>query len=139
MGAKLISAVDELKNLSAGRRIKTPSPDDNVISEYEKEVGFSFSDEYRFFLKEASAIFFGVVEPLVLTRERNDRSELRSAVIAAREIGLPHDWLPICEDNGDYYCIIPDGKIRFWSPDGVATESWADLAEWVSKVWISRG
>ncbi|MGT0246464.1 SMI1/KNR4 family protein [Burkholderia pyrrocinia] len=139
MDAKLVSAIDELKILSAGKRIKTPAPDDVLISNYEKEIGFSFSDEYRLFLKDASTIFFGVMEPLVVTDERNDRCELSLAIQKARQIGLPFDWLPICEDNGDYYCIIPDGKIRFWSPDGVTVESWASLAEWINDVWISRG
>ncbi|WP_193101353.1 SMI1/KNR4 family protein [Burkholderia sp. Z1] len=139
MDAKLVSAIDELKILSAGTRIKTPAPDDTLISEYEKDVGFSFSEEYRLFLKDASTIFFGVMEPLVITSERNDRCELSSAIQKARQIGLPFDWLPICEDNGDYYCIVPDGKIRFWSPDGVTAESWAGLAEWINDVWISRG
>ncbi|MGK8208889.1 SMI1/KNR4 family protein [Burkholderia cenocepacia] len=73
MGAKLVSAINTLKILSAGRRIKTPAPDDFLVSEYENEVGFSFSDEYRFLLKEASTIFFGVIELLVIVGERSDR------------------------------------------------------------------
>ncbi|WP_081067688.1 SMI1/KNR4 family protein [Burkholderia stagnalis] len=137
MDAKLIAAIDELKNLSAGRRIKTPAPDDELLSEYESEIGFSFSDEYRLFLKDASTIFFGTKEPLVVTRERDDRCELLAAIQEARRIGLPRDWIPICEDNGDYYCIVPGGQIRFWSQDGSTTESWPDLADWVKEVWIS--
>lgn len=91
------------------------------------------------FLKHASTIFFGVIEPLVIAIGRDGRCELISAIRKARQVGLPSNWLPICEDNGDYYCIIPGGQIRFWSPDGTTTESWADLAEWIEEVWISRG
>ncbi|WP_373687588.1 hypothetical protein [Acinetobacter sp. YH01010] len=25
---------------------------------------------------------------------------------------MPEDWLPICEDNGSYYCLSPNHKIR---------------------------
>ncbi|WP_196479972.1 HNH endonuclease [Burkholderia pseudomultivorans] len=80
MGAKLVFAINTLKILSAERRIKTLAPDDFLMSEYENEVGFSFSDEYRFFLKEASTIFFGVIEPLVIVGERSGRCELKSEI-----------------------------------------------------------
>lgn len=137
MNTKILKVIDELKILSAGRKIKTPAPDDTLLSEYEKDVGFVFSDEYRFFLKNASNIFFGTKEPLIATREKKDRCELSTAIQEARQIGVPADWLPICEDNGDYYCIVPGGEIRFWSHDGATTESWQDLADWIKDVWIS--
>ncbi|NTZ81709.1 SMI1/KNR4 family protein [Burkholderia metallica] len=137
MNIKLFKVIDDLKILSAGRRIKTPAPDDALLSEYENDIGFVFSDEYKFFLKNASTIFFGTKEPLIATRAKKDRSELSAALQEARQIGVPADWLPICEDNGDYYCIVPGGQIRFWSHDGVTTESWQDLADWIKDVWIS--
>lgn len=31
----------------------------------------------------------------------------------ARQVGVPYDWLPSCEDNGDCGCIFPDGKLPF--------------------------
>ena len=46
-------------------------------------------------------------------------------------------WLPICEDNGDYFCIVPGGQIRYWSPDGGTDESWPNLASWIKDVWIA--
>ncbi|WP_197338991.1 SMI1/KNR4 family protein [Ralstonia solanacearum] len=139
MGGKLIEAIQELKALSRGRVTSTPLPDDDFISEYESEVGFLFHEEYKYFLKHASNIFFGTKDPLVVTRDRTDRSELRNAIHEGREFGIPHDWLPICEDNGDYYCITPNGQIRFWSGNGVEKESWKDIATWVKEVWIAEG
>jgi hypothetical protein len=52
-------------------------------------------------------------------------------------LGLPRDCLPICEDNDDYYCILPDGRLKFGSKDGPTGESWPSLAEWIREVWIS--
>ncbi|WP_208456794.1 SMI1/KNR4 family protein [Burkholderia sp. BCC0397] len=137
VNAELSIAVDKLKALSTGRKIAAPAPDDALLSEYEKDIGFVFSDEYKFFLKNASTIFFGTKEPLIATCAKKDRCELSAALQEARQIGVPADWLPICEDNGDYYCIVPGGQIRFWSHDGVTTESWQDLADWIKDVWIS--
>ncbi len=139
MEKKLVEAIEELKALSGGRVTNVPLPDDELISEYEAEVGFLFSEEYKYFLKQASNIFFGTKDPLVVTHGRTDRSELSNAIGEGRGMGIPHDWLPICEDNGDYYCIMPNGEIRFWSGNGVANESWPDLATWVKGVWIAEG
>ena len=51
---------------------------------------------------------------------------------------LPRDLLPICEDNGDYYCMNAVGEVVYWSHDGVSDEKWSDLATWIRKVWIAR-
>ncbi|MDB0529726.1 SMI1/KNR4 family protein [Ralstonia solanacearum] len=139
MGGKLVEAIRELKRLSGGRVTSAPLPGDDLISEYESEVGFLFPEEYKYFLKHASNIFFGTKDPLVVTRDRTDRSELRNAICEGGKMGVPHDWLPICGDNGDYYCIMPNRRVRFWSGNGVTKESWQDIATWVREVWIAEG
>lgn len=70
---------------------------------------------------------------------KEEYGELRFALKQARELGVPHDWLPICEDNGNYYCITPDGKIRYWDHNGATTEEWSNLAVWVKEVWAEGG
>jgi hypothetical protein len=51
---------------------------------------------------------------------------------------VPSELVPICEDNADYYCMTPDGRVIFWShemqaPSGV---EWSDLASWIEEVWM---
>ncbi len=139
MNYTLHDAIAELKRLSQGKTNRVPLPDDRLISEYEQDIGFKFSDDFKLFLKEASNVFFGTKDPLVITSGKTSRGELSSAIEQGRLIGLPHDWLPICEDNGDYYCIVASGQIRFWSGNGPSDESWPDLATWIKKVWIEEG
>lgn len=45
---------------------------------------------------------------------------------------------PFCEDNGDYYCFAPDGRIGLLSHDGLRRGSWPDLAHWIQQVWIDE-
>jgi hypothetical protein len=52
---------------------------------------------------------------------------------------VPRKLLPICEDNGDYYCMNKKGEIVFWSADGASDEKWKDLATWIEEVWIGEG
>ena len=46
------------------------------------------------------------------------------------------EFIPFCEDNGDYYCFAPDGHVELWSHDGLRGGSWPDLAHWIQEVWI---
>lgn len=138
MDQKLVEAIDELIMASEGEVIKVAPPDDGLIDEYESQLGIKFCDEYRFFLKNASVIFFGSIEPLILSRDRNIRGELAQAIHNARQMGVPSNWLPICEDNGDYYCIDQSGSVRFWSGNGVSAERWPTLADWIKNVWLGE-
>lgn len=129
--------ISEVNRLDDPRKRKIPLPDDALIARYEAATGFEFSEDYKKFLKSISNAFIGYLSPLTLNEEMGGvYGELRSAIEQGRSAGLPHDWLPICEDNGDYYCIAPDGKIHFWDHNGPTTETWPDLATWANDVWL---
>ena len=133
---KLNDVISEIEHLSNGERNNVPLPDDALISQYEKEIGFIFSDDYKEVLKKISNIFYGTIDLLTVTKDKKYHGELSQVLNDAREQGLPRDWLPICEDNGSYYCIDNKGKIRYWTTDGYSEESWSDLASWIKQVWI---
>ncbi len=131
----IYAVIDELKILS-DKQINVPRPIDSLISSYEENIGFVFSRDYKIFLKHASNIIYGALEPLLITDKRNDPRELETSLQEGRAIGLPEDLLPICEDNSDYYCLTKDNKVRFWSHDGTSNEEWPNLASWIKEVWI---
>ena len=136
MKGNLEQVINELITLSGDERNNIPLPNDDLISQYEKETGFTFSDEYRKVLKEIGNLFYGTIELLSLTKDKKYYGELASALSDAREQGLPETWLPICEDNGSYYCLTPEGVIRYWTTDGYSNDHWPDLATWIDEVWV---
>lgn len=136
MSSKLDNVINELKIISCNARSHLPLPDDELISQYEKNIGFNFSDDYKKVIKEVGNVFFGTIDLLSLTKDKKYSGELEQVLNDARTQGLPEDWLPICEDNGSYYCITPTGRIRYWTLDGHSEDSWPDLACWIKEVWI---
>ena len=88
--SELIEAIDELKKQSQGRVTKITPPDDTLLDEYEDIIRFKFSDEYRYFLKSASNIFYGITEPLVVTRGADARGE--SGRILQGPAHQPRHW-----------------------------------------------
>ncbi|MBP0583481.1 SMI1/KNR4 family protein [Labrys sp. LIt4] len=132
------AAIDELKDV----RLKLPKeqylPDDAVLDRYESEVGIKFSEDYRKFAKEAIDSIHNGMDALRITPDHSSPRELITALQNGRKIGLPNDWLPISEDNGNYYCITPNGKVRYWSHDGSANEEWDDIGSWIHEVWLGE-
>ena len=107
-----------------------------VLASYEREIGFIFPEDYKKVLKEVSNIFYGTLELASITNNKEYYRELSIVLSDAREQGLPNNWLPICEDNGSYYCLVPSNEIRYWTADGYSDEIWLNLAEWIKQVWI---
>ncbi|MCU6668788.1 SMI1/KNR4 family protein [Enterobacteriaceae bacterium H4N4] len=136
MTDSLNDVIEELKVVSGNERSNVPLPDDTIISQYEEEVGFSFSLGYKKLLQEVGNISYGTIELLSVTVDKKFHGELSTAINDAKEIGVPASWLPICEDNGSYYCIDPQGRVRYWTGDGASEEQWHDLAAWVKDVWL---
>jgi hypothetical protein len=129
------TVIEKLKGLSIDTPIKAKLPDDLLIDEYEKKLGLKFPVDYRKFLKEASHVFVGTLSPLTVSENYNVYGEVYYSFIELNNLGF-RDLLPICEDNGDYYCLAEDASVVFISHDGYIDESWPDLATWIEKVWI---
>ncbi|WP_080115825.1 SMI1/KNR4 family protein [Pseudomonas syringae] len=136
MQINISTAIAELKVCRIPLPLHQQLPDDELINAYEHELGVSFPSDYKTFVKEASDSICNGKDVLRLTANRDSPRELLNAVIEARQQGLPDSWIPVCEDNGNYYCILEDGTVRYWSHDGSSNESWPNLASWIKQAWI---
>ncbi len=113
-----------------------PLPDDDVIRYVEDEIGLKLSADYRYLVQNAGNIVLSK-ELLYLRADREGRCNILPSVASARESGVPRDWLPICQDNGDYYCLLPDGSVQLWSHDQMFEGHWFDLSDWVLDCFIN--
>jgi len=111
-------------------------PTEAEVSAAEKRLNVKFHEDYRRFLLEASDVVVGSLEPAMVASDCGYLNLCEIAEYAWDEMELPLTLLPICEDNGDYYCLNKKGEIEFWTPDGAANEKWDSLAVWIKEVWI---
>lgn len=138
MSADIKSAISILKKVRLNLPAKQALPDDNLLDIYQKDMGVRFPEDYRTFLKEASDSIFGGKDALMVTSARSHPRELIVTAKEAWSIGVPRTWIPICEDNGNYYCVLDSGEVRYWSHDGISMESWPTVGDWIKNVWIER-
>lgn len=132
----LEEVIKELRALNepVPKPLRLPSPAE--IAEIENRLRISFHSDYKSYLLKASDVVYGVLEPCTVT-DKNDPTYLVSVAEDAWNLaGLPKDVLPICENNGDYYCMNSKGEIVFWSHNGISDEKWNNLATWIQDVWI---
>ena len=133
---KIEEAIQNLRDLneSLPKPMRLPSVDE--IEEIEQELSVKFHADYSKYLREASDVVFGVLEPATITDPESHTYLPRVARTAWTQMGVPQDLLPICEDNGDYYCMNGAGEVVFWSHNGLTDEKWSNLATWIQEVWL---
>jgi hypothetical protein len=112
-------------------------PTESEIAAAEERLGFPFPAEYRYFLLHGSDVVCGTLEPAQVTPDAG-HTDLVEVATTAWETGVPRDFLPFCESNGDYYCLAPDGRVVYWSHNGENATSWQDLAHWIEAAWIGE-
>lgn len=135
----LAETIKELRSLNEPVPRPPRLPTEGEVNAAEDRLGIRFPADYRQYLMEASDVVYGTLEPAVVTPDAGHLDLVDMAESAWDEVDLPRDLLPICQDNGDYYCLNASGEVLYWSHNGAVDERWPDLASWIQEVWIQGG
>lgn len=112
-----------------------PLPSELEVDAIAGRAGAAVHPDFKTYLLQASNLAVGYLEPVCL-HEASTQNYFWSVLEDARAAGIPDGHLPLCEDNGDFYLIAGEGRVRFWSHDGAVEEEWSDLAAWIEEVWV---
>ena len=137
---KLDRVIAQLRKLNEPVPNPARLPGVSEVEAAQQAVGFAFHADFIQYLLEASNVTFGIFEPVTLT-EPDSHTYLPTVAADAWRIGIPRDdYLPICQDNADFYCMNARGAVVFMSHDGdfAPSERWPDLATWIEEVWIGE-
>ena len=117
--------------------VPTPAalPTERDVSAAEAKLKTQFHPDFREYLLKASDIVCGAKEPVTL-ESPSTHTDLIDVAENAWATGLPRQYVPICEDNGDYFAVTPQGEVVYWSHNGATDEKWGSLAEWINEVWL---
>ena len=135
---KLTDVIAKLRRLNEPVPEPLSLPTQIQVEAAERKLKMKFPPDYRKYLLEASDVVYGSLEPAIVIPDAGYLLLTELAESAWSEMDLPRDLLPICEDNGDYYCLNKNGEVCFWSHNGATDEKWPDLATWIEEVWIGE-
>jgi hypothetical protein len=127
---------DELRepNRPVPRPRRLPTEDE--VRAAESRLDLKFPGDYRRYLLEAADVVYGALEPAVVTPGAGRPDLVETARSAWNETEVPRHPPPICEDNGDYYCLNEKGEVQFWSRNGTTDEKRTEPGAWLGEVWM---
>lgn len=137
MITKLEKMIKKVKSLNEVVSIPPKLPDNSQIKLLEKESGLIFHPDFKYFLMNASNLTYGVIEPVTAYPD-SGHTYFLEVLIDARANGISTNDIPICEDNGNYYCVQENGEVVFWDHNGGPKDSWKSIADWIEKVWLKN-
>ena len=127
--------IEELRELAEDISTPLELPDEDDVVEIEEQLLISIPYDLRYFLLEASDIVYGNIEPVTIADPRS-HTHLPEVTAEAWQMGLPREFIVICEYDGGYGFIEQDGKVGFWTEGDIAQE-WESLWHWVRDVWVA--
>lgn len=128
--------IDLLREKSEVVPVPLDLPDEDQLVRIEEELLLPIPREMRQFLLEVSDVIYGHLEP-VTAADPNSHTYLPEVTALAWSIGVPRYLMPLCEDNGDYYCVDPDGEVILWKNGELTEETWQSVWHWAEDVWLA--
>lgn len=110
-------------------------PEEDDLVEIEEELLLQIPRDMRSYLLEASDVVYGSLEPVTVA-DPNAATYLPEVAAVAWSLGVPRHLLPLCEDNGGYYCVESEGEVVLWREGELSDETWLSVWHWVRDVWL---
>jgi hypothetical protein len=135
----LDEALTELRarNEPVPRPVRLPTAAE--VDAAERRLGVRFPSDFRRYLREASDVTYGTIEPVAITAPDAHTDLFKVARSAWDANRVPRDLLPICEDNADFFCLNVANEVIYWAHNGTTDEKWPSLAAWIDDVWLASG
>lgn len=127
--------VDQLREFNEDIPVPLELPDRDDLVLVEEQLLISLPADYKEFLLTVSDVVCGAIEPAT-AMDPQSHVYLPEMASLAWDIGVPRELIPVCELNGNYYCIQQDGEIVYWTPAGLTEEVWESIWDWAQDIWI---
>jgi hypothetical protein len=130
-----MDVIDLLREANEPVPIPLELPDEDLLVEIEEQILIGLPDEFKAFLLTVSDVVYGSVEPVTVT-EAQSHTYLPEVASRAWDIGVPREQIPICECDGDFFCINEQGIITACRGELQLEEQWQSNWDWAKEVWL---
>lgn len=127
--------IDMLRDSNQPVPVPLELPDEDVLVEVEEQILLPIPRDMRTYLLEASDVIYGSLEP-VTAADPYSHTYLPEVAAVAWSLGVPRYLVPLCEDNGSYYCVEPEGEVVLWRDGDLTDETWPSVWHWIHNVWL---
>ncbi|CAH0191367.1 cell wall assembly protein [Pseudomonas sp. PA15(2017)] len=131
--------IEQLRELNEPVPVPLELPEEELLVEIEEQILINLPFELREFLLKVSDVVYGRLEPVTVT-DPQSHTYLPEVASVAWSLGVPRELVPICEDQGNYYCVEQDGTVLLWDgeEEDLTDDSWDSVWHWVREVWLEE-
>lgn len=129
--------IQALRERNAPVPVPLDLPTEEDLIDVEERLFLTLPREYREFLLTVSDVIYGSLEPATAA-DPNSHTYLPDLAAEAWNQGLPRHMIPICQYEGGYFCIDPDGGIHLWKDRRFADPQWENIWYWAEEVWLQN-
>jgi hypothetical protein len=130
--------IDQLRELNEPVPVPLELPDEETLVEIQEQILIHLPFALREYLLQVSDVVYGRLEP-VTAADPQSHTYLPEVAATAWSLGVPREYVPLCEDQGNYYVVEEDGTVLLWEADTGEInedESWESVWHWVRDVWL---
>ncbi len=131
--------IEQLRELNEPVPVPLELPEEELLVEIEEQILINLPFELREFLLKVSDVVYGRLEPVTVT-DPQSHTYLPEVASVAWSLGVSRELVPICEDQGNYYCVEQDGTVLLWDgeEEDLTDDSWDSVWHWVREVWLEE-
>lgn len=130
--------IEQLRELNEPVPVPLELPEEETLVEIQEQILIHLPFALREFLLQVSDVVYGRLEP-VTASDPHSHTYLPEVAATAWSLGVPREFVPLCEDQGNYYVVEEDGTVLLWEADTTEInedESWESVWHWVRDVWL---
>ncbi|QLE86491.1 MULTISPECIES: SMI1/KNR4 family protein [Shewanella] len=127
--------IERLRDLSETVPVPLTLPTFDQLVQVEEEILIPLPAELKEYLLYASDVIHGTIEP-VTASDPYSHTYLPEVTSYAWSIGMPREYIAICQQGNNFYSIDQEGQVLLWSEDELESETWESFWQWAEEVWI---
>ena len=130
--------IEQLRELNEPVPVPLELPEEETLVEIQEQILIHLPFALREYLLQVSDVVYGRLEP-VTASDPHSHTYLPEVAATAWSLGVPREFVPLCEDQGNYYVVEEDGTVLLWEADTTEInedESWESVWHWVRDVWL---
>ncbi|QYJ87010.1 SMI1/KNR4 family protein [Shewanella mesophila] len=128
--------IEQLQDLSETVPVPLELPTFEQLVEVEEQILIGLPSELKEYLLYASDVVHGTLEP-VTASDPHSHTYLPEVTSYAWSIGMPREYIAICQQGDSFYCIDQEGQVMLWRDDELDEECWESFWQWAEEVWIN--
>ncbi|MCL1079995.1 SMI1/KNR4 family protein [Parashewanella spongiae] len=129
--------IEQLQEANQATAFPLELPTFEQLVEVEEQILIPLPKSLKTYLLEASDVIFGHLEP-VTAADTYAHTYLPEVTSYAWSVGMPREYIAVCQQGEDFYCIDQSGQILLWKDGRLASKSWETLWHWIDEVWLKN-